>query len=664
VYAVAYALPLETIQNLLQTTCPKLHFVPLVAARVRPAATVKLSRRLEIETDILIAKEGYHPDIYIERAAGHLARTALAQRGGVVIIGKPKSGKTRLAWQLLQEHPEAIVVIPKQAQPPEPFGAAGFGGKEVVLFFDDLHSRASSIDPLAWRRRFEDATGQPCLLLCTSRDGADWQRVKGQPHLAYLWESVLRPDTWVFTSKCDAQGEDLPEAEARQLGDALRLSAQEFKRRFDGTPGSLTLDLSAMRERYARLRDEQRGNMALGRLLDSAKLLHAAYQPRLHLAVLRAVAEQIRGDGHMSNEAWDTLKRRTQEEGFGYFAREDFKTYVPYLEECVDYTPDTHELEALLPILVEARDYDGLISLGDAFLFGPQALLPNAERAYREATGGDSAFAYYMLSFVLCNQPGRETEAEQACQAAIERGYTAAYIVLGRIHARQPGHECEAEQTYRQAITLADTANTISSAYVNLAVLLECQPGREQDAEQAYREAMKASDEVPRFYLGKFLARRPGREAEAEELLQDAIAKHADREVYDSFVKEACFYLGYLLANQPGREAEAERMLQDALSRKVRLYHADFHETRAQLEEMAYSRLGSLLANQPGQAAAAEQVYTEGIKAGYKKLYIDLGRLLSTQPGRREEAILAFLKAAQAGIPMPSSHVRIRPPAS
>jgi hypothetical protein len=105
-------------------------------------------------------------------------------------------------------------------------------------------------------------------------------------------------------------------------------------------------------------------------------------------------------------------------------------------------------------------------------------------------------------------------------------------------------------------------------------------------------------------------------------------------------------------------------MLRDALARKVRFYHAGFHETRAQLEEMAYSLLGRLLTNQPGQAAAAEQAYTEGIKAGYKKLYIDLGRLLAAQPGRREEAILAFLKAAQAGFPVPRSRFSIRPPTS
>jgi hypothetical protein len=99
----------------------------------------------------------------------------------------------------------------------------------------------------------------------------------------------------------------------------------------------LTLDLADMRLRYATLRDEWRGSVPMGRLLESAKLLYAAGQPYLRTTTLRAVAEQIRGDGRMSADLWEMLQRRTQEEGFGQFDVGSglFQTYRPYLEDCV-----------------------------------------------------------------------------------------------------------------------------------------------------------------------------------------------------------------------------------------------------------------------------------------------------------------------------------------
>jgi hypothetical protein len=78
-----------------------------------------------------------------------------------------------------------------------------------------------------------------------------------------------------------------------------------FRRRFDGTPGSLTLDLADMRDRYEHLRDTFVEGVRMSRLLDAAKLLHAARQPYLRVPLLRAVAERIRGRGKMGEELWE-----------------------------------------------------------------------------------------------------------------------------------------------------------------------------------------------------------------------------------------------------------------------------------------------------------------------------------------------------------------------
>src|ERR1700739_4904571 len=82
-------------------------------------------------------------------------------------------------------------------------------------------------------------------------------------------------------------------------------------KRFDGTPGSLTLDLSAMRQRYLRIRDTPIGSIADTRILDSAKLLRQAFQSILRAGTRRWTCENVRGNAPIGAETCERLKRRT-----------------------------------------------------------------------------------------------------------------------------------------------------------------------------------------------------------------------------------------------------------------------------------------------------------------------------------------------------------------
>jgi hypothetical protein len=121
----------------------------------------------------------------------------------------------------------------------------------------------------------------------------------------------------VFLSAGQEAGEDLSESEGRQLAAALQMPDSEFHRRFDGTPGSLMLDLQEMRERYDRLTREFVAEISMGCLLDSAKLLYEASQPQLMVSALRATAEHICAARPVGPGVWKALCQRTQEEGFG-----------------------------------------------------------------------------------------------------------------------------------------------------------------------------------------------------------------------------------------------------------------------------------------------------------------------------------------------------------
>ena len=108
---------------------------PLIDQRLRAAALVLRVRDVIVgisdpstangrDPDLVIA--GYREDIYVTRPEVHQAEQALAGRG-LLIVGGPKSGKTRLAWELIRQRPDAVLVMPRDPVPP---GRVRDGGSE------------------------------------------------------------------------------------------------------------------------------------------------------------------------------------------------------------------------------------------------------------------------------------------------------------------------------------------------------------------------------------------------------------------------------------------------------------------------------------------------------------------------------------------------------
>jgi hypothetical protein len=356
---------------------------PLVDSRLRMVAVVKRASKLEIGTDVVVA--GYRPDAYIERPVVDQAQTALNVSHGVIIVGKPKSGKTRLAVQLIQRQPDAIVVVPREARLPHAFEKSSFWAKQIIIFFDDLHRASSDVNPLEWQRSFDEASGRHSIVICTTRDGSDWKTLNNKIGIDPFL-NLFRNAT-VFTSKVEDRGGDMSAPEGLRLAESIGLSKEQFRRRFDGTAGSLTLDLSDMRERYKRLREEYRGEVAMSRLLDSSKLAHKAGLWRLEVTLLRTIAEKIRGTGPIAPESWDTILRRTNEEAFGRLDSTNtaFQVYQPYLEECVLYEPSQADIEGLLTVLNEKEDYSNAINVANTLVVEYGSLVV-AERVLRNAS--------------------------------------------------------------------------------------------------------------------------------------------------------------------------------------------------------------------------------------------------------------------------------------
>jgi hypothetical protein len=347
-----------------------------IARRVRDVKVGISNPRAVRNPDVVIA--GFREGVYVKRPQEVKAQQALAA-GGLLIIGRPKSGKTRLAWEVIRKHPDAVLVIPRKPMPPQEFETAGLSGRQVIIFCDDLHSVAEQFQPLYWCDRFR-TIASTVYVIATSRDGLEWKRVRDNQ--ATLLDTIDDSGR-IFVSQTGNTRADLPHDMGEDLARQLGLREEDFLSRFDGTPGSLTLGLDGMRERYHRLRDEQLGKVAGSRLLDSLKILYVAGQADLNQQLARAVAEQIRGDGRIGAETWEGLCRRTQEEGFGAFTEaNEFQTYHPYLEKCVEYVPTATEFDDLYRLLHERDEPERLFQLAIARQQGDEVRRLSYEAAF------------------------------------------------------------------------------------------------------------------------------------------------------------------------------------------------------------------------------------------------------------------------------------------
>lgn len=670
-----YVVPLSSWAGRLAALAEQL--APLVDRRLGATATVRLVTKLRAGAqgpDLVVA--GYRPDVYLKRSADRLAAQALRTQRGAVVVGKPKSGKTRLALELLRADPERVIVIPRST-PPDDFEAAGLAGRPVTLLFDDLHRSWLTADPVRWVRLIADRTGADCLVLATSRDGDDWDKVKRQPGTADLLE-FLGPDAVVYCSRQPDGGDDLSSGQVNALARELGLTKQAVTSRFDGTPGSLVLDLAAMKARYGTLRQAFVGDVAMSRLLDAAKLLDVCGQPQILLDDARFVAEHIRGSGPLPPELWEQLVRRTRDEGFGGFNDGAFQTYRPYLEECVSYEPSRAEAEQLFQWYAGQGNHEGVQYIG--MPLHTKFDSPLAEHALRLGVAAGDAAAGEWLAVVLSHSEDREkqAEAERLIKQEIAAG-SGQYNYLGLLYARQ-GRQAEAEEAYRAGIAAGEFI-----CHFNLGNALAGQPGRLAEAESEFRAVVDAGFQLGAVELATVLVRQD-RFDEAEAVLRKDIERWQAHplESKSARVQQGArdwHALGQTLGLR-GDSAAAADAFREAINltkseRTMPLFieankdlgivlttrgQETSEDARAEAEEClrtaaaanyppGWDALGYFLWKVLDSRDEAEEWLRKAAEAGLDQGHEHLGLCLLEDPARREEAITELRAAAEMGQP-------------
>jgi len=287
-------------------------------------------------------------DYYYEREEDRKIREALNEGKSILIIGRPKAGKTRAAYEAVKRLEGFKVVkfweklldtdkIPKSVKK----------GKNVLVF-DDLNKFVDKVNLYEVIKQFKDMS-KSIVVVATCRSGKELEEVEEK------FSDALRDFERVELG-------DVSEEEAREVANEAGI---EFKS-FDGTIGSLFLGLKAMRIRFEREPEECK---ILFRVL---KLLHNAeiFLPRKSLVeeIYRRKLEKDRISASMSVES--ALERLERDSFIFVLKLKEFQVIRERHESYLDFTgysASVDDFHWLKGILVELKDAEGLFYLGNAF---------------------------------------------------------------------------------------------------------------------------------------------------------------------------------------------------------------------------------------------------------------------------------------------------------
>lgn len=548
----------------------------------------KLNYGITTDGPIHLRLPVWPPKAELITPADQYARDAIATSRAVVIRGAPTAGKTHLAGKLLGECGDQLVIMPYQTGTNSPDRLDSLHGQDVVLFLDDIHEHIETFNPLAWWQALQQACGADHVtLIATVRGGDYWNRVqKEQPSFVRAIGEHRIVDITML-SETDAQ------TQGKQLG----LTPQQVQERSEGTLGSLIVDRSEMAREYERLHEPPLYNgVPASRILNAAKLLHTARQPRLQEDLLKTVAEEALGTQRIDDDQWHLLKKRLEDQRFGRFHHGFFETYAPYLEgdAIVTYHPSPDTFLRLEPIFQHLGDPEAMFYYGVAVDFDLHDR-PLAKDVWTQAMTFGAAPAAFNLGLLL-TEDGDRDGAKAAYQQGMDLGHGSAAINLGNL-LREDGDREGARTAYQRGMDLGHGA-----AAFNLGNLLREDEDR-SGAKAAYQQSLALGEGNAAVFLGMLLEEDDDREG----------AKTAYQRGLDLGEGRAAIFLGMLLEKENRDSAKAA------------------YQRGAELGDGHAAALHGMILEQEENRDGAKTAYQQGLTLGYGGAAVNLGLLLEEE---------------------------------
>ena len=464
----------------------------------------------------------------------------------ILITGKPKIGKTRASYEAIKKLENFSVIKPKPEEAEiEKIKIPPWSNKNLILFLDDLERFVDKkteyvIDSLKKKSK-------KLIVVATCRTGEELDLVK----------------TEMYRQFTTIELEVISENERKMLLEDIKKEDKNFKwnpEQFDGTPGSITLDLGDMKERYKSAKD---GKVVLRAL----KLLRGGNLFLYKESRVKDVCENIfeLPPEKTKKYIWDEIINNLKEGSLITMDEGIIDIYAAYLDICVyDYDPSINDLMKLKNMLIGVNDPGSLFYLGNGFLYKNDFVHAKdchlaALRIYPNYALAHNGLGYASTKLGESEEAkGKYNEAEELYKKAIDEyreaikiapSYAANHNNLGYVLTSlgEIKGECdEARGLYQEAVEKHRTAIKINESYPSahhcLAYALG-KLGKDEEAEKEYKKAIELNTESPFAHnlLGHLLANKLGKDEEAEKEYREAIRLKPE---YPS----AHNNLGYLLA--------------------------------------------------------------------------------------------------------------------
>lgn len=313
------------------------------------------------DVDILIGEPTRDKDREVDLSFEDQARAIFQQHKAIVIVGEGSSGKSYLAGRLLESLPDhTVVVMPLTSEAPP--SLEFLRGHQTALFIDNFHETYQNLNPFAWLAALRKVSD--CYVVVVSRSGRRWDEVVDKTKQSLLDRlSIHRGQS----EKAVLKLEKLSGEEGLAIADRLGLE-EEARRQWDGTIGSLRIDIAEHVREYQWLAEQNVGPASGTDILDAAKVLHRFRQPVYPRDLLQQIVEEVLVGGKVTNQQWQRLEKLTNESGFGSFdTAGNFRVYEVFLErsDIVSYDP-ADDLAKTAALILQSGNVTATFYLGVA----------------------------------------------------------------------------------------------------------------------------------------------------------------------------------------------------------------------------------------------------------------------------------------------------------
>lgn len=287
-----------------------------------------------------------YSEYYYHRDKDKKISEALDEGKNVLIMGRPKAGKTRAAYEAIRKIKGfKVIKFWEKLIQFEEIPDNIFKGR-IIVFIDDLNKYEKNLNFYELIKKLNEKSDE-FLILATCRTGEEYNTAMGE------FGDNLREFE-------EVKIEDVEEEEGKEIAKRAKIKFNENE--FDKTIGSLFLGLHTMKERYRKCPEQ--GKV----FFITLKFLHDAgiFTPDIK-TVKKLYEEKLGEEGISRKLIFKSVVGLLKENSLIYKINEKIGLLHDSYLGFTDYEASADDLRRLEKILFELRDENGLYQLGQNF---------------------------------------------------------------------------------------------------------------------------------------------------------------------------------------------------------------------------------------------------------------------------------------------------------